>query len=299
MQAGTNLERAGIALLRRPENKFRNIDTLLDALKLGKGLQTLMQRDIGSYGGKGLDEYPAISPMLALRKSTKSVLETIALEGDFRGFSEDGQRLVTYSNSDSQSRLYDLSGNELAAFEGDFISFSDDGQRLVTYSDSDSQSRLYDLSGHEPAAFEVDFSGFSDDGQQFVVYSPKEQISRFYNLSGQPTGLDLKGSFSEFSPNQQYIVTTVFSEDISQIYDTAGKLLAEYPGSVFSGRGSDLGFTPDSTQLITQSNDGLYHIWQLDDGLEDLLASGCEWVKPYLKANQKTETRAAFCLTDY
>lgn len=84
-------------------------------------------------------------------------------------------------------------------------------------------------------------------------------------------------------------------------YDATGKLLAEYPGSVFNqlGNWSDLGFTPDGTRLITQSNDGLNHIWHLDNDLEDLLARGCEWAKPYLQANQETETRAAFCLTDY
>ncbi|MEL7226346.1 MAG: WD40 repeat domain-containing protein, partial [Cyanobacteria bacterium J06576_12] len=163
----------------------------------------------------------------------------------------------------------------------------------------DEKTRLYDVSGNELAALEGNFRSFSDDGQQFAVYSSKEQRSRLYSLSGQPTGVELKGRFSEFSPNQQYIVTVVASEDISLIYDTAGNLLAEYPGSAFGGRGDDLGFTPDSSQLITKSNDGLYHIWQLDNGLDDLLARGCEWAKPYLQANQETETRAAFCLTDY
>ncbi len=94
-------------------------------------------------------------------------------------------------------------------------------------------------------------------------------------------------------------MTTVTSEDISLIYDADGKLLAEYPGSVIGGGGDDLGFTPDGTRLITKSNDGLYHVWQLDDGLDDLLARGREWARPYLQANRDTETRAAFCLTDY
>ena len=226
--------------------------------------------------------------------------ELAALEGNFSEFRKEGQRLVTYSNSDDKTRLYDLSGNELAALEGFFGVFSDDGQRLVTYSESDEKARLYDLSGNELAALEGNFRGFSDDGQQFAVYSSQDQRSRLYSLSGQPTNVEIKGLYSEFSPNQQYIVTTVASEDISLIYDTAGNLLAEYPGSLSSdGQGSDLGFTPDSSQLITQSNDGLYHVWQLDDGLDDLLASGCEWARPYLQVNRDTETRAAFCLTDY
>ncbi|MGB3295606.1 MAG: AAA-like domain-containing protein, partial [Phormidesmis sp.] len=149
VQAGTELEREGIALLRRPSEEFRDIDTLLDALDLGERLQALMQRDTKAFQSVGIEEYPAISPMLALRTTTKSVLETSAFDGEFRDFSDDGQRLVTYSGSDNRTRLYDLAGNEIAAFDGEFSSFSDDGQRLVTYSDSDRRTRLYDLAGNE------------------------------------------------------------------------------------------------------------------------------------------------------
>ena len=293
VQEGTELERQGIALLRRPSEEFRDIETLLDGLDLGGSLQALMQRDTKAYPGVGIDEYPAISPMLALRATVKSVLETAAFDGEFSSFSDDGQRLVTYSGSDSRTRLYDLSGNEIAAFDGVFRSFSDDGQRLVTYSYSDSRTRLYDLSGNEIAAFDGEFRSFSDDGQRLIIYSPKDKLSHFYDLAGQLVGPEsVKGSFKEFSPDQKYFVTTALSEDISLVYDAAGRLLAEYPGSVF-GQG-DLGFTPDRTRLATKTNDGFYHIWQLDDGLGDLLARGCDWVRPYLQANPEEE-RAAFC----
>ncbi len=104
VQAGTKLEREGIALLRRPSEEFRDIDTLLDALDLGDGLQALMQRDTKAFQGVGIDEYPAISPMLALRTTAKSILEVAAFDGDFSSFSDDGQRLVTSSNSESRSR---------------------------------------------------------------------------------------------------------------------------------------------------------------------------------------------------
>ena len=73
------------------------------------------------------------------------------------------------------------------------------------------------------------------------------------------------------------MLTTVFSEDSSLVYNAAGRLLAEYPGSVF-GPG-DLGFTPDSTRIVTQSSDGYHHVWQLDNGLDDLLVRGCDWVR--------------------
>ena len=229
----------------------------------------------------------------------RSGKELATLDGTSPRFSADGQHIVTYSYN--ISRLYARSGKELATFKGDSPRFSADGQQIVTYSYSDNRSWLYDRSGKELATVEGSSPSFSADGQRFAVYSHKEQLSRFYDLSGQSTGLELKGDFSEASSSQQYLVTTVSSEDISLVYDATGKLLAEYPGSVFfdSGSWSDLGITPDGTRLITRSDDGFHHIWQLDNGLDDLLARGCEWARPYLQANRDTETRAAFCLTDY
>jgi len=54
VQTGTEIERAGIALLRRPDDEFRGMSALLDALELGKGLQTLMQRDSSSTSAREL-----------------------------------------------------------------------------------------------------------------------------------------------------------------------------------------------------------------------------------------------------
>jgi hypothetical protein len=255
VNAFARVERQGIALLRRPAEELRDIDMLLDALELGNDLKAIMQRNIKAFQWADIGSYPAMTPLMVLRMSSNSVLETAAFDGEFMSFSEDGQRLVTSSGSDNQSRLYDLSGKELAAFEGIFPSFSEDGQRLI-------------------------------------VYSSEDKISRFYDLSGQSTGLDLRGEFGEASPDQKYLITTVASEDISLVYDASGKLLAESPGSL-SGQG-DLGFTPDSRQILTKTNDGFYHLWPLDNGLEDLLARGCDWVRPYLQTHPE-EDRAAFC----
>ena len=154
----------------------------------------------------------------------------------------------------------------------------------MAYSYSDSTNRLYDLSGNELGSFEGEFRGFSDDGQRLVAYSNNSKISQFYDWSGNPERAEFGGNFSEFHPDQDRLVTTVFDEDISRIYDRAGILLAEYPGSVF-GNKSSLGFTPDGNHLLTLTNDGYLHLWQLDDGLDDLLTRGCNYVRPYLLAN--------------
>ena len=162
--------------------------------------------------------------------------------------------------SDDKSWLYDLSGQQIAEFEGSSPRFTEDGQRLVTSSDSDNKSRLYDLSGQQIAEFEGSDPSFTKDGQR--------------------------------------LVTNILDEDISRIYDTAGNLLAEFPGSTFYQSQQlgyqQLGFTSDGNYLFTRTNDGFYHLWQLDDGLDDLLARGCDWVRPHLQANPDEE-RAAFC----
>ena len=221
--------------------------------------------------------------------------EIASFEGSFRDFSNDGQRFVTSSspNSDGTTQLYDNFGKKIARFDGSFSGFSDDGQRLAIFSESSNNTRLYTHFGEEIAKFDGEFSGFSDDGQRFAIYSSKDKSSQFYNVSGELSGPKLRGRFSHFSPDRQYLVTTVLNENISLIYDVSGRLLAEFPGSVFEqGR---LGFTPDSTQLVTKSSSGYYHIWQLDSGLGDLLHQGCNRARLYLEANPE-ETRAAFCL---
>ncbi|NEQ55784.1 MAG: hypothetical protein F6K11_37730 [Leptolyngbya sp. SIO3F4] len=48
---------------------------------------------------------------------------------------------------------------------------------------------------------------------------------------------------------------------------------------------------------MTISNDGFLHLWRLDNGLDELIAQGCERVRPYLLSDAgKGETRGQFCL---
>ncbi|MGB7085545.1 MAG: hypothetical protein WBD47_08325, partial [Phormidesmis sp.] len=116
--------------------------------------------------------------------------------------------------------------------------------------------------------------------------------SRLYDLSGQQIA-EFEGSDPSVTKDGQRLVTNILDEDISRIYDTAGNLLAEFPGSV-SYQYQQLGFTADGNFLFTRTNDGFYHLWQLDDGLDDLLARGCDRVRPHLQANPD-EKRADFC----
>ena len=75
-------------------------------------------------------------------------------------------------------------------------------------------------------------------------------------------------------------MVTVFStssdrDRITRLYDSNGNLLAEYPGY-------DAQFTPDQRHLVVKSaTSDLLEVWPIDNGLDDLLARGCHWLRHY------------------
>ena len=228
-----------------------------------------------------------------LRLYNLSGKELAQFNGEFRDFSPNGQRLVIDSSSDGKIRLYDLSGKELAQFDGEFRDFSPDSQRLIIRSRSNGKIRLYDLLGKELAQFEGESYNFSPDGQNLLTFSHRERKSRLYDLTGTVLIEYENLAFQEFSPDAKRLITTVRDENISKIYDISGNLLAEFSGSVVSGLDT-LGFSPDNQHILTTSNDGYFHLWQLDNGLDDLLARGCARVQLYLQSHPQ-EQRAGFC----
>jgi hypothetical protein len=264
-------------------------------------LHDLSGQQLAEFKGR----YPSFSKddqrlVTSSREEDTSWLYTLSgqqlaeFKGRFRSFSKDGQQLVTFSEeAGTSSWLYNLSGQRLAEFKGRFPRFSEDGQRLVTSSREENISWLYDLSGQQLAKFKGREPQFSKDGQRLITFSEEEDTSWLYDLSGQRIA-EFEGRSPSFSADGQRLVTSLVDEDISNVYDTTGTLLAEFPGSVVSYQDEQLGFTPDGNHLFTRANDGEYHLWQLDNGLDDLIARGCDWVRPYLQANPE-ETRAAFC----
>jgi WD40 repeat protein len=94
------------------------------------------------------------------------------------------------------------------------------------------------------------------------------------------------------------LITTIADENISKVYDLSGNLLAEFSGSVFDNQdrrlSQSLGFSPSDQHILTLSNDGYLQLWQLDNGLDDLLTRGCARVQVYLQSHPE-EKRAGFC----
>jgi WD40 repeat protein len=192
----------------------------IQALQLGYDLKALLPTVNAQSNDLTLKDYPASSPLLALRVTTNALAERSSYEGYFRGFTPDEQGLVTDSYSDGKSRLWSLSGTEQASFEGEFRGFTPDGKGLAT-----------------------------DSGYGTVLWS------------------------------------------------LSGERLAEFTGRLTTNSGIDFTrFSDDGQYLITSLDDTTHQIWQLDNGLDDLLARGCNLLTNYFRANPGQREELGICL---
>ncbi|MDZ8082431.1 MAG: TIR domain-containing protein, partial [Nostoc sp. DcaGUA01] len=176
-QEGTRLEREGVAALQQFE--FQQIEALLSAMRAGQDLQALVK-------DRPIEQYPAVSPILALQTILYGIREQTQLTGhqdkvNNASFSPDGNRIVTAS-FDNTARVWDTStGKLLSSLKGhqSYVynaSFSPDGNRIVTAS-FDNTARVWDtstgkllssLKGHQSYVYNA---SFSPDGNRIVTAS--------------------------------------------------------------------------------------------------------------------------------
>jgi WD40 repeat protein len=237
--------------------------------------------------------------------SGKPITELIGHQDAVRSisFSPNGDYILTAS-SDRTARLWDSSGNQIAELLGHHkevlsASFSAQGQCIATTS-NDWTIRLWDLSGNQIAEFISNEDGigsasFSPNGDYIATIS-EYGVARLGDLSGNQiakfTGHPRSVSDFIFSPNGEYVATVTSNDGIARLWDLSGNQIAEFKGHksfVWS-----VSFSPDGRYLATASDDRTARLWRVE-GLDELFARGCDWLKYYLASHPEAREKLKVC----
>ncbi|MBD2210977.1 tetratricopeptide repeat protein [Nostoc linckia FACHB-104] len=207
---------------------------------------------------------------------------------DSVSFSPDGKTIATAS-SDTTAKLWNTNGKLLKTLQGHSgyvrgVSFGPDGKTITTAS-SDSTVKLWNtngkllktLQGHSGDVWGV---SFSPDGKTIASASLDTTV-KLWNTNGKLLKT-LQGHSGDvnslsFSPDGKTIATAS-SDRTVKLWDTNGKLLKTLQGHSGDVRG--VNFSPDGKTIATASSDSTVILWDLD--LDNLLASGCNWLNNYL-----------------
>jgi len=217
-------------------------------------------------------------------------------------FSPNGQLLATASE-DNTARLWNLKGQPLAEFTGHeemlrSVSFSPDGQRLATASE-DGTVRLWNLKGQQLAKGTGHKGGvmsmnFSPNGQRLVTGGFDGTV-RLWNLKGKQ--LEKFNGYHgwlmsvSFSPDGQRLATAGQYRTV-RLWNLNGQQLAEFTGH--KGRVWSVSFSSDGQHLATAGDDGTVRLWRVE-GLDELLARGCDWVRDYLDNKPQDDSDRTLC----
>ncbi len=202
-------------------------------------------------------------------------------------FSPDGRYILT--TGDETAYLWDIKGNMVTKFQGHKSSvtsavFSPDGQQIVTTS-IDSTARLWDTQGNVLAVFQghesyVNSAVFSPDGSQILTAS-LDNTARLWDTKGSLLAVfrgddrKVENAIVEsavFSPDGRHILTahsSVYGD--ARLWDTQGNLLVEFQGQkdVSQSRGfrNRAIFSPDGSQILITSSDGIPRLWHIKGNL--------------------------------
>ncbi|MBD2604016.1 AAA-like domain-containing protein [Scytonema hofmannii FACHB-248] len=284
---GTRIEREGSNALQQfyyektealpsAPSYYEKTEALRSAMRAGQDLQKLVKDN------RSLEEYPAASPLLALRTILDNTQKRNQLTGhqslvNSASFSPDGKRIVTAS-WDKTAKVWDwdISGKLIATLTGhqyavNSVSFSADGKRIVTAS-YDKTAKVWDISGklittltgHQYA---VNSASFSADGKRIVTAS-YDKTAKVWDISGKLiatlTGHQYAVNSASFSADGKRIVTAS-SDKTAKVWDISGKLLATLTGH--QAEVNRASFSPDGKRIVTASDDKTAKVWDLNGKL--------------------------------
>ncbi len=216
-------------------------------------------------------------------------------------FSPDGQSLALVGENGT-ARLWSLSGQQLAQFYGHQgqvkLNFSPDGKQIAT-AGGEGTVQLWSLSGQHLAQFDthqdpIRSVNFSPDGQLMATAGGVSTV-QLWNLQRRQlaqwnTGQEKIIAVS-FSPDGQRLATAGWDGTV-RLWDLSGRLLAHWKGH--QGEITSMAFSPDREYVATTGEDGTVKLWRVE-GLEELLARGCDWLQDYLITHPQELEKLEVC----
>ena len=249
----------------------KDIEALIDALKLGQQLKHAPEMDAATRG----------QAMTALQQVVYTAKEHNRLEGhtDYIrrvSYSKDGQTIATGSD-DNTVKLWKPDGTLLKTLRGNYgsvyaSSLSPNGQIIASSDWIDSAITLRNQDGkllrklksHEEDILDIQFS---PDGQIIATASLDRTVKLWTvdgtllrTLIGHHDGV----TCVRFSPDGQTIVTSSYDRTV-KLWKLDGTLLKTFTGHRDSV--NDLSFSPDGQTIATASNDRTVKLWNVDGTL--------------------------------
>ena len=246
------------------------------------------------------------SKIIAVASADKSVklwsadgtlLKTLPGRVDMRRvvFSPDG-KIIASSSGDTTVKLWRLDGTELTTLRGHKagvwgVAFSPDGE-IIASTSGDKTVKLWrrdgtlikTLQGHSSLVFGV---AFSPDGE-VIVSASDDKTAKLWSRDGKLLHT-FKGHTSgiwsiAFSPDNKTIATGG-SDGTIKLWQRDGNEITTLIGH--SARVGSLAFSSDGKTLASGSEDKTVILWNLERSVEldRVLASGCDWVRDYLRTN--------------
>ena len=306
-KAGTQIERLGAVAIRRFETD--QADGLRLAMQAGFELQKWVK-------GKSLDQYPALSPILALQSGLEKIKGTRlpGNQGIVRSvaFSPDGSRIAT-GGYDGSTKLWDRDGKPITSINSNqgsanSVAFSPDGSRLAT-AGFDRSTKLWDKDGkpitsinsNQGSVYSV---AFSPDGSR-IATGGADGSTKIWDKDGKPiiTFNSNQGSVRSvaFSPDGSRIATGG-SDGSTKLWDKDGNQLGQFEG------GSPT-FSPDwqTIAIVTRpsyfgaplpdSSYSIVQLYRIDLNLDSLLRRACQRLKTYILDDPKQTIEQKQCET--